>query len=59
MREARCTWTLRGWRETLKDGSQVMRAEKISEEELKAEAEAYKQKQVLQAIYNPNMEFIE
>ena len=50
MREARCTWTLRGWRETLKDGSQVMRAEKISEEELKAEAEAYKQKQVLQAI---------
>merc|ERR1719206_1082284 len=26
MREARCTWTLRGWQETLKDGTQVMRA---------------------------------
>ena len=29
LRESRCTWTLRGWKETLKDGTQVMRAEKI------------------------------
>ena len=39
LRESRCTWTLRGWRETLKDGTQVMRAEKISDEELRAEQE--------------------
>jgi len=26
LREARCTWTLRGWQETLEDGTQVMRA---------------------------------
>ena len=39
LRESRCSWTLRGWRETLKDGTQVMRAEKISEEELRAEQE--------------------
>ena len=37
LRESRCSWTLRGWRETLKDGTQGMRAEKISEEELRAE----------------------
>ena len=40
LRDARCTWTLKGWRETLKDGTQVMRAEKMTEEELEAEAEA-------------------
>jgi tetratricopeptide (TPR) repeat protein len=34
MREARCTWTLRGWRETLKDGTQVMRAEEDLEQGL-------------------------
>ena len=26
LREARCTWTLRGWQEILEDGTQVMRA---------------------------------
>ena len=40
LRESRCTWTLRGWKETLKDGTQVMRADKISEQELQAEKEA-------------------
>ena len=40
LRDARCTWTLKGWRETLKDGTQVMRAEKMTEEELEAEVEA-------------------
>ena len=44
LRESRCAWTLRGWKETLKDGTQVMRAEKISEEELEAEAEADSEK---------------
>lgn len=44
LRQSRCTWTLRGWKETLKDGSQVMRAEVISEEELQAEAEADQQR---------------
>ena len=34
MREARCTWTLRGWRETLKDGTRVMRAEEDLEQGL-------------------------
>jgi len=33
IREARCSWTLRGWRETLKDGTEIMRAEEIVEEE--------------------------
>ena len=40
LRESRCTWTLRGWKETLKDGTQVMRADKISDQELQAEKEA-------------------
>ena len=40
LRESRCTWTLRGWKETLKDGTQVMRADKISEQELQDEKEA-------------------
>ena len=44
LRQSRCTWTLRGWKETLKNGSQVMRAEVISEEELQAEAEADQQR---------------
>ena len=44
LRESRCAWTLRGWKETLKDGTEVMRAEKISEEELEAEAEADSEK---------------
>jgi len=35
MREARCTWTLRGWQETLKDGTQVMRAV-VNEDALEA-----------------------
>ena len=35
MRQARCSWTLRGWRETLKDGTQMMRAEEDLEQGVK------------------------
>jgi tetratricopeptide (TPR) repeat protein len=31
LREARCTWTLRGWRETLEDGTHNMKAEGVGD----------------------------
>lgn len=37
LQDKRTTWTMRGWRETLKDGTQVMRAEKITTKDLEAE----------------------
>ena len=39
MEDKRTTWTMRGWRETLKDGTQVMRAEPIAPTELQRERE--------------------
>ena len=39
MEDKRTTWTMRGWRETLKDGTQVMRAEPIAPTELQREKE--------------------
>ena len=46
MRDARCTWTLRGWKETLKDGTEVMRAENISVADLEYEEESKKSKKL-------------
>ena len=37
MEDKRTTWTMRGWRETLKDGTQVMRAEHIAPTDLQRE----------------------
>merc|ERR1719361_2493321 len=56
LRESRCTWTLRGWRETLKDGTQVMRAEKISDEELREEQEATNKATDKEAVGEEKME---
>ena len=56
LRESRCTWTLRGWRETLKDGTQVMRAEKISDEELREEQEATNKATDKEAVGEERME---
>ena len=39
MEDKRTTWTMRGWRETLKDGTQVMRAEPITQIDLDREKE--------------------
>ena len=39
MEDKRTTWTMRGWRETLKDGTQVMRAEPITQTDLDREKE--------------------
>ena len=39
MEDKRTTWTMRGWRETLKDGTQVMRAEPITQTDLEREKE--------------------
>ena len=58
LRDARCTWTLKGWRETLKDGTQVMRAEKMTEEELEAEAEADAHKSKVSEFYNATIELL-
>ena len=44
MEDKRTTWTMRGWRETLKDGTQVMRAEPISQTDLDREKQAAKEK---------------
>jgi hypothetical protein len=43
LREKRTTWTMRGWRETLKDGTQVMRAEPIPQEKMDTEEDKSKE----------------
>ena len=45
LQDKRTTWTMRGWRETLKDGTQVMRAERITTKDLEAEKAETAEKQ--------------
>ena len=54
MEDKRTTWTMRGWRETLKDGTQVMRAEAIAPTDLQRE-KGEKQKVIKCSIFLLNL----
>jgi hypothetical protein len=45
MREKKCTWTLKGWKDKDEDGNEIMRAEEISEVDLRREEADDKRKE--------------